>query len=376
MSRSRQIQILPAGIDATLSPDQQKFNKLIQQIEQSRASLQAWKDAMAQYQQGYVAKVVPLMDELRVVQRALVLAMEEVSLHKGWSKTDSGTWSDLICETAGSLLEAGETDDAELRAVYQRHADIDFEEERLEELQMFKFVTEQVHGVDLGDVKDFANEQDLYERLRERLREKKAAEGQAEPSPEHLQQPPSRRRKSAAEKRRETEAHEASISVREVYRKLASVLHPDRETDPDARARKTDLMQQANQAYAKEDLLALLELQLRAEQIDAGSMANIDPARLKHYIKVLKDQAGELKREIESLQLDFGMRLGGPLRGNMKPEKLGVELQSLAQRMRSEIDRSKLEKRMFADTTRTKHWLKAQRRRLGEEGYLGREPMF
>jgi curved DNA-binding protein CbpA len=42
--------------------------------------------------------------------------------------------------------------------------------------------------------------------------------------------------------------------VREVFRKLASELHPDRETDPAEHARKTELMQRVNQAYKAGDL--------------------------------------------------------------------------------------------------------------------------
>jgi hypothetical protein len=42
---------------------------------------------------------------------------------------------------------------------------------------------------------------------------------------------------------------------------LASALHPDRQTDAQQREVKTGLMQQANQAYARSDLLALLALQ-------------------------------------------------------------------------------------------------------------------
>ena len=59
-------------------------------------------------------------------------------------------------------------------------------------------------------------------------------------------------------------------AVREIFRKLASALHPDRETDPGERARKTALMQRANVAYAANDLLGLLELQFEVDQIDAS----------------------------------------------------------------------------------------------------------
>src|SRR5205085_9368643 len=97
----------------------------------------------------------------------------------------------------------------------------------------------------------------------------------------------SRRRKTAAQQRREDEAQQATQSVREIFRKLASALHPDRETDSAQREVKTALMQQVNQAYTSNDLLALLELQLRIEQVDAAHMAQADAQRVKHYNRVL-----------------------------------------------------------------------------------------
>jgi len=67
---------------------------------------------------------------------------------------------------------------------------------------------------------------------------------------------------------RDQAAQGGTRAVREVFRKLASELHPDRETDPAEHARKTELMQRVNQTYKAGDLLALLELQLSIEQID------------------------------------------------------------------------------------------------------------
>jgi hypothetical protein len=87
---------------------------------------------------------------------------------------------------------------------------------------------------------------------------------------------------------------EPSQSVRDIYRKLASVLHPDRETDPTERERKTALIQRANQAYGRNDLLELLTLQIETEQIDAGALADIPEARLRHYNDVLQPHRGHV----------------------------------------------------------------------------------
>ena len=63
----------------------------------------------------------------------------------------------------------------------------------------------------------------------------------------------------------------ATQSIREIFRKLASALHPDRETDRKGCEVKTALILQVNRAYAGNDLLTLLELQI--EQVDASHIA-------------------------------------------------------------------------------------------------------
>jgi hypothetical protein len=98
--------------------------------------------------------------------------------------------------------------------------------------------------------------------------------------------------------------------LREVYRKLASALHPDRETDADARECKTQMMQRVNQAYAANDLLTLLGLQLEIEQIDAAHLASATPQRVAHYNQILREQLTELEHELQHCTMQFRSLLG------------------------------------------------------------------
>lgn len=109
------------------------------------------------------------------------------------------------------------------------------------------------------------------------------------------------KRAEAAAERRQAAEREATQSVREIFRKLASALHPDRETDPAERERKTALMQRVNQAYDRNDLLELLSLQIEIEQIDAEHLAGVPESRLKHYNAVLRDQLASLDAELHAL---------------------------------------------------------------------------
>lgn len=124
-----------------------------------------------------------------------------------------------------------------------------------------------------------------------------------------------KRKKTAKQIEKETqlqaEEQETHLSIRELYRKLASSLHPDREPDLQERERKTELMQRINQAYDQKNLLLLLELQMELEHIDQTTINNISASRLKHYNKILKEQLAKLEQEtwqvIEEFKAQFGL---------------------------------------------------------------------
>jgi curved DNA-binding protein CbpA len=105
-------------------------------------------------------------------------------------------------------------------------------------------------------------------------------------------------------------ADDAPRAVRDIYRKLASALHPDREADPAARARKTTLMQRANHAYANADLVELLGLQLELEQIDHGDLTRAPEALLERYNHVLAEQSRTLEQAVREVREAISAALG------------------------------------------------------------------
>ena len=113
----------------------------------------------------------------------------------------------------------------------------------------------------------------------------------------------------ARHERRQRAAQGAERSIRDVYRRLASALHPDREPDPVERDRKTALMQRVNQANDARDLLALLSLQRELEQIDGADLARLADERLLHFNRVLKAQSATLTRQTDALIADFAHSL-------------------------------------------------------------------
>ncbi len=359
MSRIDTLQISTAAAGPTLSPSQKRFNTLIRQIEQAKQTLAAWQDNVLSYRQAHGEVLRPLQAELLAGHRQWVLALDAALDRKSWTKTERTTLRELLCDAAGDLL-AGLGDEEQIRALFDKHSEVDFHTEERERVLGLKDMAEAMTGLDLGDDEGIGSDAELFARLQQGLQEQAAAE-EARRSAKAAT-----KRKSAAQLKREAEAQRATQSVREIYRKLASALHPDRETDAQEREAKTALMQRVNQAYEAQDLLALLQLQLQIEQIDESHIANAGEQRLKHYNKVLGEQLGELKAEVERVEMAFRMEFGLPPGWGLNPRKLGELLQQTQAQWRAELGQQQRELSMLADVAATKRWLKSERKRQRE----------
>jgi hypothetical protein len=88
------------------------------------------------------------------------------------------------------------------------------------------------------------------------------------------------------------------ISIRELYRKLASALHPDKESDANIRAEKTELMKKLNNAYRDNDIETLMAMQLELTQSESVDLVSDDEV-LKLTLEHVKSQIAKLKLQAE-----------------------------------------------------------------------------
>ncbi|MBC5784626.1 hypothetical protein H8N03_16885 [Ramlibacter sp. USB13] len=308
---------------------QSRFDALVQEVARWRAAVQEWKDRTTRYHQA----VEPVRRELHAAWRQWVLALDDASLQPGLSRTERARLDELVRDTAAALLELD--DDAELAAIASRHAE-----------DTASAVPRQ------DDAAPPLGGHGLLEDLAQAW-EQEAAAAAAQRAAWAAQ-----RRAASAAKRRKKEEQEVSQSLRDVYRRVASALHPDREPDAQRRAHKTALMQHANQAYADEDLLALLELQLQAEQVDAARAAPVDGRRLQHYVTVLQEQVAELQAEAHRLEAAFRAATGLPAGSGLQPRKADRVISSEAQRLRGELQDVRRQVRSLTDLDAVKAWLK------------------
>lgn len=360
---------IAAAPQAPLTAQQRKFNAQIQRIDAQRKLLAHWQAAIPACRERHAREFRPLLAEHQRETAELVHLLDRAAALK-LAKADRATLQDIVRDLAGSLAEGGADPAlrAAMRAVHDRHADSDFDAGKPSLDASFKDAMRESFGLDLGEDEDLASPDEVWQRVEAQMREQ-----QAQAEQERARHQARREKKPTARQRREQEqAQQASQSLREVFRRLASALHPDREPDAQERQRKTALMQRANQAYAAGDLLELLQLQLAAEQIDAARIASLGDERLQHYNRVLAGQLKELQGEIAQAEQDFRLEFGiGPCE-KLRPQDLAAQLNRQAQQLRMDIHHLRLERRALEEPAELKRWLKQQRALAREDDALAR----
>ena len=372
MTTKKQLQIAAHSKNAALTPEQKRFNRLIERIEQARGQVRAWQEAIPLFRQAYVEHIAPMQKTYANSRRDWVLALDRAYRAGDWSRPDSKTLQQLICGTSIELL--GETpDDSELRDLFERHSDTDYDTHQQEDLLGMKGLAELMTGLDLGD-DDISSNAELFQRVHEGMSARQDAEIDAEIDAEADAQVGAARSASAAgprsradaarQQRQAAEAARVAQSVRDIYRKLVSALHPDREPDPQQQRTKTELMQKVNQAYAANDLLTLLEVQLQIEQIDLDAVRRIDSKQIKRYNRLLAEQLEQIDDEIEHIKISFCFDFGMDPNQRLNPNRLGAMIEAETRSLRACTAEQALDVRRLADRAATRRWLKQQRQWL------------
>lgn len=366
MSTSSVIELphIPIPADGTpLGAQQQQFNTLIQQIAAQRELLAQWQQAQQDYRRRYAQELLPALRAFQALLTEHLHWLDAAYARPDLSKADRTTLADALARMAADLAQAAQDPAiaAAMTALHQRYAPADapIPQGRGRGTHLATPSQEVAQGVDMeSDPDPDLNDPEALQRYAEQQEaqwQAQQARAEAARAAHHRTR---QRKPSAQERQAQAAAQQASQSVRAVYRKLASALHPDREPDPAERARKTALMQRANQAYADQQLLELLQLQLEIEHIDAAHLARASEERLQHYRHILSAQLQELQAEVQSLRAQLLPWLPGPSKPSALRKLLRAHLQQLRQ------DSLHLQDTMRAlqtDPQALKAWIKAQR---------------
>ncbi len=327
MTKTAIISIKNNSEDVVLQKEQKRFNKLTADISRRRKELLELNDAIAQLKINYVKKIVPVQNKhSELIQEMIYLADENFD-NKIFTKADRKSICVLLDESIGSLDEQYINDrikDIFARRLGENFDDVVNEANSFATNRTKEFLNE-MFGMDV-DCDDNVSQEELMHRVRQKFMEQEEQERLRE------EQSPKRKKsaKTLAKEAREKEAEKhQSQSIREVYRQLAKSLHPDRIANDEDYETKTKLMQEVNAAYEKDDLLTLLEIQLKIEQISQENIDGVALEKLKHFNVVLKKQFDELNMELHNVSAQLSMEFPNlNLYGALTPKKIEMHIRS------------------------------------------------
>jgi hypothetical protein len=348
------LRIKPAAA-SPLSRAHKQFNSLIKKLDAARALLAEWKETLFAVSSRIDAEYWPLREASDARLRQLVLLLDEMHSHKLLGKRERTKLSAFLSMTSAQLLE--EADDAVFKDIYNRHSGSDFDAEMADSADEIRYLMEKMLGAEFKGEIDVRSPEAMIAALQAQMEAQKRGAA-PEPKPEPETPRPRRAAELARERRHAAEAERLKQSLREIFRKLASQLHPDRETDEAQRQRKTALMQRVNVAYAANDMLGLLELQLEVEQIDVAGLANLSEERIKQYNKVLKEQLGELEMEIDGLEEEAALQMDADIFDEVTPAAMKRMLDDDIAALQIKIAIIEEDVRTLGDVKMLKSWLK------------------
>jgi hypothetical protein len=268
---SHELRIAPQGRQP-LDQERQQFNRLLERIDGLRRELGEWQAFCERHRSEAGRKLLALLDEFAVARRKLIMLCDELlsGRRAGVSaRTERLQLAAYLCDLCLAHL-AERPAEPSVREIHDRYSNTAIAEREAPEPDFNGVVAKPTVGI--GNAADLA-----AGTVEASLAASAAQAEEAERRAWEAREAQRRARHAARASRRDEQraaaaeqaAREVSQSVRDVYRKLASALHPDRAVDECDRARRHELMQRGNAAYETSDLFGLLTLQLEVEQIDA-----------------------------------------------------------------------------------------------------------
>jgi len=339
-----------------VSPAQKRFNQLLSKTEALAKQIEETSQLADAHRVVATRTMAPLEKERTALMRQMVVWLDERLQRKGLSKRQKAMAREILCHLAAAVAGTG---DEAMRALYATHSATTLEEEERADAADMKMFMENMFGEKLGDDDtSFDSMEDLLRANMAKMQERAAADEAARASRK------ANRKKSAAqlkaEARAKAQTEDATGALRTIYRQLVSALHPDRETDHAEQLRKTALMKEANAAYEKRDLLALLQLQLRADLVDASQMASMAKEKLAALTALLKDRVKVLTQELFMAEQRIMDEFNLPIYATVSATALRRHLAEQELDLREEIDIMKQDLALVQDDARFKRWLKEQ----------------
>lgn len=347
---NQSVVVIEETLSRPLSPAQRKYNALLEKIDKQKAALEQWQQAHHSCQQQVAGKFEPLRETLTQEQIKLVFFLDDALHRYKFSKTQTNQLIGLITHFCEQLIE--ETDDDDFITLAQGYLPEPEPELSAEEQAELDDTLRAAFAQNFGIHLDESIDLDDPEAIKQAVLEHHSRQQQS-------QKPRKKTAKQLAKEAQEkAEAEAAQQSIQSVYRQLVKALHPDRESNADERARKTQLMQAVTVAYEEKNLIKLLELQLQETQI-SQQLHQLGDDKINAFIKLLDNQLRQLKTETQQIELNYKNMLGLSPWEKLSPKKLHSFLKSDIAQLEQKIKDIQHDRRLFErDIQALKAWLK------------------
>lgn len=272
-----------------LSPQQKKLNRLIEQIEQQKIQLAAWQKAQTEIQQQARKTLVPIYSELYdILFQQLEQLWNSLQLYE-FSKADIAQLDDKIQNLAAIL----------------KSSQVLSEQKKLKVTQIDNFYKQHAehHQAKKNKKKATIESHDLTETYDQHLNYDQAdvdLDGYEYDTHQHEVEREQHRLNRQKQKREQAQKM-AEQSLKTVYLKIASIIHPDREQDEQLKVEKNEMLQQVNEAYAQQDLFYLLKLQIQVELNRGIAQKGLSNEQVKFYKLALDAQKQQLDAQIDEI---------------------------------------------------------------------------
>ena len=306
------------------SPAAKAFHFQWSRVEKLKAQLAELEALQLEFLPLFDRTLSPLQAQHREAMRKTVIWIDQRLQRKGLGAAQREMAMDALCEMARQLADAKVPGMAAMHDQYSRLSLAQLAQEEWAQLRdLVQEVTGQAppEGLDRESAEQFI--QDHAARMHQMHQDKLAARHEAQAKKQ------SKKRKSLASVQAEQLQQDASSLLRQIFRQLASSLHPDRETDEALRLEKTALMSQANAAYDRKDLVALMHLQVQAALVALDASHPLAEEKLAAFTVLLKQQVAQLERDRAQKQQSVMHELNLPAGFRAKRLEILQFLQSL-----------------------------------------------
>jgi cell pole-organizing protein PopZ len=106
------------------------------------------------------------------------------------------------------------------------------------------------------------------------------------------------------ESQTDAKTSEESEDAKRLYRKIASIIHPDKATDDESRHIRTKLMAELNEAYAQKDIIkmqAILDKWHESPEAVLGEGTGAELVRTIRAIAQIKRRISEIEKEVSEI---------------------------------------------------------------------------